>query len=115
MGLLDIFRPQSAPRRAEARRAELFDDDFQKKLESLAIVSRRVFGGRDARRSAQQEEGQRRRVPPTTATYTAGDDFRTVDWERLPTLRTPLGAAVRRRRRSEHLLHRRFIELDVVR
>ena len=33
MGLLELFRPKSAPRRAEARRAELFDDDFQKKLE----------------------------------------------------------------------------------
>src|SRR6188768_2692580 len=79
MGLLDLFRSQSAPRRAEARRAELFDDDFQKKLESLAIVSRRVFGGRMRadRRSKKKGSGVEF---ADHRDYTAGDDFRSVDW-----------------------------------
>jgi uncharacterized protein (DUF58 family) len=79
MGLLDLFRPKSAPRRAEARRAELFDDDFQKKLESLAIVSRRVFGGRMRadRRSKKKGSGVEF---ADHRDYTAGDDFRSVDW-----------------------------------
>src|SRR3954451_6817696 len=79
MGLLELFRPKSAPRRAEARRAELFDDDFQKKLESLAIVSRRVFGGRMRadRRSKKKGSGVEF---ADHRDYTAGDDFRSVDW-----------------------------------
>ena len=79
MGLLDLFRPKSAPRKAEARRAELFDDDFQKKLESLAIVSRRVFGGRMRadRRSKKKGSGVEF---ADHRDYTAGDDFRSVDW-----------------------------------
>jgi len=79
MGFLDIFRSTSAPRRAEARRAELFDDEFQKKLESLAIVSRRVFGGRMRadRRSKKKGSGVEF---ADHRDYTAGDDFRSVDW-----------------------------------
>src|SRR3954463_7018976 len=79
MGLLELFRPKSAPRRAEARRAELFDDDFQKKLESLAIVSRRVFAGRlrADRRSKKKGSGVEF---ADHRDYTAGDDFRSVDW-----------------------------------
>jgi uncharacterized protein (DUF58 family) len=79
MGLLELFRPKSAPRRAEARRAELFDDDFQKKLESLAIVSRRVFAGRMRadRRSKKKGSGVEF---ADHRDYTAGDDFRSVDW-----------------------------------
>ena len=79
MGFLDLLRPQSAPRRAEARRAELFDDDFQKKLESLAIVSRRVFAGRMRadRRSKKKGSGVEF---ADHRDYTAGDDFRSVDW-----------------------------------
>jgi uncharacterized protein (DUF58 family) len=79
VGLLDLILPKSAPRRAEARRAELFDDEFQKKLESLAIVSRRVFAGRMRadRRSKKQGSGVEF---ADHRDYTAGDDFRSVDW-----------------------------------
>ena len=79
MGLLDFILPKSAPRRAEARRAELFDDEFQKKLESLAIVSRRVFAGRMRadRRSKKKGSGVEF---ADHRDYTAGDDFRSVDW-----------------------------------
>jgi uncharacterized protein (DUF58 family) len=79
LGLLELLRPKSAPRRAEARRAELFDDDFQKKLESLAIVSRRVFAGRMRadRRSKKKGSGVEF---ADHRDYAPGDDFRSVDW-----------------------------------
>jgi len=79
MGLLELFRSKSAPRRAEARRAELFDDDFQKKLESLSIVSRRVFAGRMRadRRSKKKGSGVEF---ADHRDYAPGDDFRSVDW-----------------------------------
>jgi uncharacterized protein (DUF58 family) len=79
MGLLELFRSRSAPRRAEARRAELFDDDFQKKLESLSIVSRRVFAGRlrADRRSKKKGSGVEF---ADHRDYAPGDDFRSVDW-----------------------------------
>src|SRR5687767_12096805 len=79
MGLLDLLRPKSAPRRAEARRAELFDDDFQKKLESLAIVSRRVFAGRMRAERRSKKKGICVEFADHRD-YTAGDDFRYVDW-----------------------------------
>ena len=79
MGLLDLFRPKSAPRRAEARRGALFDDDFQKKLESLAIVSRRVFAGRMRAERRSKKKGSGVEFADHRD-YTAGDDFRSVDW-----------------------------------
>ena len=50
MGLLDSLKNTFA-RRGDGPRArlsgdDLFDDDFQRKLDYLAIVSRRVFAGR---------------------------------------------------------------------
>lgn len=79
MGLLELFRPKRAPGRAETRGRLLFDDDFQKKLESLAIVSRRVFAGRMRadRRSKKKGSGVEF---ADHRNYTAGDDFRSVDW-----------------------------------
>ena len=79
MGLLDLFRTRRAPRRAEARRAELFDDDFQKKLESLAVVSRRVLAGRMRADRRTKKKGSGVEFADHRD-YTAGDDFRTVDW-----------------------------------
>jgi uncharacterized protein (DUF58 family) len=79
VGLLDFILPKSAPRRAEARRAELFDDDFQKKLESLAIVSRRIFAGRMRAERRSKKKGSGVEFADHRD-YTAGDDFRSVDW-----------------------------------
>lgn len=79
MGLLELFRPKSAPRRAEARRAELFDDDFQKKLESLSIVSRRVFAGRMRAERRSKKKGSGVEFADHRD-YAPGDDFRSVDW-----------------------------------
>jgi uncharacterized protein (DUF58 family) len=79
LGLLDLFGRKSAPRRAEARRAELFDDDFQKKLESLAIVSRRVFAGRMRAERRSKKKGSGVEFADHRD-YAPGDDFRSVDW-----------------------------------
>lgn len=81
VALLELF---SRPRRSRARagapqRAELFGDEFQRKLESLAIVSRKVFAGRHRaeRRSKKQGSGVEF---ADHRDYTTGDDFRFVDW-----------------------------------
>jgi uncharacterized protein (DUF58 family) len=84
MGIVDLFRRAAAPvsRRmggARPARTELFDDEFQRRLETLAIVSRRVFAGRlrAERRSKKRGSGVEfadHRV------YVPGDDFRFVDW-----------------------------------
>jgi len=79
MGLLELFRPKNAPRRAEARRAQLFDDDFQKKLESLSIVSRRVFAGRMRAERRSKKKGSGVEFADHRD-YAPGDDFRSVDW-----------------------------------
>ena len=84
MGIFDLFQRAASPvsRRFTSRpppRSDLFDDDFQRKLETLAIVSRRVFAGRmrAERRSKKRGSGVEfadHRV------YAPGDDFRFVDW-----------------------------------
>ena len=66
MGVLDFFkRSGSLSRRIAALKSsddDLFDDEFQRKLEYLAMVSKRVFSVCDARRAPHQEDGLRRRV-----------------------------------------------------
>lgn len=77
MGLIDRLRRSSHP--APAPRESLFDDDFQRKLEMLAIVSRRVFSGRlrAERRSKKKGSGVEF---ADHRDYVPGDDFRYVDW-----------------------------------
>jgi uncharacterized protein (DUF58 family) len=83
MGMLDLFRKSEAPAasaRGPARSGDpLFGDDFQKKLETLAIVSRRVFAGRlrAERRSKKKGSGVEF---ADHRDYAPGDDFRYVDW-----------------------------------
>lgn len=82
MGVLDVLS-RAAPRswrpRAPESSQELFDDEFQRKLETLAIVSRRVVAGRmradrrSKRRGSGVEFADHRQ-------YVPGDDFRHVDW-----------------------------------
>jgi uncharacterized protein (DUF58 family) len=68
-----------APLRRMNTTAPLFDDDFQRKLETLALVSRRVFAGRmrAERRSKKQGSGVEF---ADHRSYVPGDDFRFVDW-----------------------------------
>ncbi len=83
MGVLDFVRqalPKSKhsippPKGAD----ELFDDEFQRKLETLAIVSRRVFAGRQRAERRSKKKGSGVEFADHR-NYTAGDDFRFVDW-----------------------------------
>ncbi|MFT3921071.1 MAG: DUF58 domain-containing protein [Myxococcales bacterium] len=74
-----LFRKQ--PAAVIASQGELlFDEAFQRKLEGLALVSRRLASGRDkaerkANRSASGVEFADHRP------YVAGDDFRFLDWK----------------------------------
>ena len=80
MGMLDLFRRDPAAKAAGGRASEeLFDDEFQRKLETLAVVSRRVFAGRmrAERRSKKRGSGVEF---ADHRDYAPGDDFRFVDW-----------------------------------
>jgi uncharacterized protein (DUF58 family) len=57
----------------------LFDDDFQRRLETLAIVSRRVFAGRQRAERRSKKKGSGVEFADHR-NYVPGDDFRFVDW-----------------------------------
>ena len=67
MGLLDVFRRGPA-KPAKASDDDLFDDDFQRKLEMLALVSRRVFAGRMRAERRTKKTWAAASSSPTTAT-----------------------------------------------
>jgi uncharacterized protein (DUF58 family) len=83
MGVLDLFRKAGAPlsRRLVSLRPEedLFDDEFQRKLDYLAMVSKRVFSGamRAERRTKKTGSGVEF---ADHRDYAPGDDFRYLDW-----------------------------------
>ncbi len=64
---------------APSESAALFDEEFQRRLETLAIVSKRVFTGRMRadRRSKKRGSGIEF---ADHRDYAAGDDFRSIDW-----------------------------------
>jgi uncharacterized protein (DUF58 family) len=78
MGILELFQRKKTPRAPE-KRVELFDDEFQRKLEMLALVSRRVFAGRlrAERRSKKKGSGVEF---ADHRDYVPGDDIRSIDW-----------------------------------
>jgi uncharacterized protein (DUF58 family) len=57
----------------------LFDDEFQRKLETLALVSRRIFAGRMRAERRSKKQGSGVEFADHRA-YAPGDDFRFVDW-----------------------------------
>lgn len=83
MGILDVFKKAAAPlsRRFAPISVEedLFDDEFQRKLEYLAMVARRVFSGamRAERRTKKTGSGVEF---ADHRDYAPGDDFRYLDW-----------------------------------
>jgi uncharacterized protein (DUF58 family) len=85
LGVLDILKRVSEPIAKISRRPpppdddELFDDDFQRKLEYLAIVSRRVFAGRIRAERRTKKSGSGVEFADHRD-YVAGDDFRYLDW-----------------------------------
>jgi len=56
-----------------------FGDDFQRKLESLALVSRRVFAGRLRAERRTKKSGSGVEFADHRD-YQPGDDFRSLDW-----------------------------------
>lgn len=59
--------------------SDLFDDDFQRKLETLAIVSRKVFAAQNRAQRRTKKRGSGVEFADHRD-YAAGDDFRFVDW-----------------------------------
>jgi len=78
VGFLDLFRRETAPR-PKKRDPQLFDDEFQRKLEMLALVSRRVFAGRLRAERRSKKKGSGIEFADHRD-YVPGDDFRSVDW-----------------------------------
>jgi len=78
--VLDALR-KAAPlsRSSPPDGGELFDDNFQRKLEYLAIVSRRVFSGRLRAERRTKKSGSGVEFADHRD-YAAGDDFRYLDW-----------------------------------
>ncbi len=85
MSVLDFLKRVSEPISRISRRPpppddeELFDDDFQRKLDYLAIVSRRVFAGRLRAERRTKKSGSGVEFADHRD-YVAGDDFRYLDW-----------------------------------
>jgi len=84
VGVLDLFqpggplslRPARAPRPADD---DLFDDEFQRKLDYLALVSRKVFAGRQRAERRTKKSGSGIEFADHRD-YQPGDDFRYLDW-----------------------------------
>ncbi|MCL2723365.1 MAG: DUF58 domain-containing protein [Polyangiaceae bacterium] len=82
MGLLDTVLGALGTRRAAPKAApddDLFDDDFQRKLETLALLSKRVFAGRMRAERRTKKSGSGIEFADHRD-YQAGDDFRYLDW-----------------------------------
>jgi uncharacterized protein (DUF58 family) len=81
MGLLDFLSraPKSLRTRTSSRDDDLFDDEFQRKLDYLAMVSKRVFSGamRAERRTRKTGSGVEF---ADHRDYAPGDDIRALDW-----------------------------------
>jgi uncharacterized protein (DUF58 family) len=75
--LLDLFRKKEAlkPRSDD----DLFDDEFQRKLEYLAIVSKKVFSGRMKAERKTKKSGSGIEFVDHRD-YAEGDDLRYIDW-----------------------------------
>jgi uncharacterized protein (DUF58 family) len=78
MGLLERFQRRAAPR-VDERTEALFDDEFQRRLETLALVSRRVFAGRLRAERRTRKKGSGVEFADHRD-YAPGDDIRSVDW-----------------------------------
>lgn len=79
MGIGSLLRRKSQAPAPKADEQALFDEQFQRKLEYLAIVARRVFAGvnRAERRSHVVGSGIEF---ADHRDYVVGDDFRYLDW-----------------------------------
>lgn len=76
--MLGWLRPKNA-RAAPGGTEELFDEEFQRKLEVLAIVSRRLVSGRTRAERRSRKTGSGIEFADHRE-YAPGDDFRYLDW-----------------------------------
>jgi uncharacterized protein (DUF58 family) len=81
LGLLDALNPLSKRSAALAKKPDddLFGDDFQRKLDYLAVVSRKVFNGRMRAERRTKKSGSGIEFADHRD-YQPGDDFRYLDW-----------------------------------
>lgn len=78
MGILDFLSGKKSTAIARSD-DDLFDDDFQRKLDYLAIVSRKVFAGRMRAERRTKKSGSGVEFVDHRD-YTEGDDLRYLDW-----------------------------------
>lgn len=76
MGWLDWLRAPKAPAPPDE---ELFDEDFQRRLEYLAVASRRLFAGRIKAERRTRIAGSGIEFADHRP-YSPGDDLRALDW-----------------------------------
>lgn len=80
MGFLDsVLGRKGASPSAKKSDDDLFDDDFQRKLDYLALVSKRVFSGRMRAERKTKKSGSGIEFADHRD-YQPGDDFRYLDW-----------------------------------
>ncbi len=79
MGFLDAVLGRRGPAVAKKSDDDLFDDDFQRKLDYLALVSKRVFAGRMRAERRTKKSGSGVEFADHRD-YQPGDDFRYLDW-----------------------------------
>lgn len=79
MGFLESVFGRKAESSARAGDDDLFDDDFQRKLDYLALVSKRVFAGRMRAERRTKKTGSGVEFADHRD-YQPGDDFRYLDW-----------------------------------
>lgn len=79
MGFLDAVLGRRGPAPAKAQGDDLFDDEFQRKLDYLALVSKRVYAGRMRAERRTKKSGSGVEFADHRD-YQPGDDFRYLDW-----------------------------------
>jgi uncharacterized protein (DUF58 family) len=79
MGFLDTVLGRKRPASSKLSDDDLFDDDFQRKLDYLALVSKRAFAGRMRAERRTKKTGAGVEFADHRE-YQPGDDFRYLDW-----------------------------------
>jgi uncharacterized protein (DUF58 family) len=79
LGALASWRPFARREKVARVDDDLFDDEFQRKLDYLALVSRRVFAGRLRAERRTKKSGSGVEFADHRD-YQPGDDFRYLDW-----------------------------------
>lgn len=79
LGWLRSKKGSPGSRRANGNDDDLFDEEFQRRLEYLAIASRRIYTGRTRAERRSKKVGSGVEFADHRD-YQAGDDFRYLDW-----------------------------------